>query len=95
VPPNKLNLIQRIMKNVTTPVLINHSRQESQLKFEGAHIPKLLRTLILRFIERSCSQFSVKLEEVKSQGKGCSDVEDHLMSFFKFPNATYLTQTLF
>ena len=26
IAPNKLNLIQRIMKNVTTPVLIEHSR---------------------------------------------------------------------
>lgn len=29
IAPNKLNLIQRIMKNVTTPVLIQHSRMES------------------------------------------------------------------
>lgn len=34
VPPNKLNLIQRIMKNVTTPVLIQHSR-DSTLPFDG------------------------------------------------------------
>ena len=29
--PFKLNLIQRIMKNVTTPVLINHANKESEL----------------------------------------------------------------
>jgi hypothetical protein len=29
--PFKLNLIQRIMKNVTTPVLINHANKESQM----------------------------------------------------------------
>ena len=36
IAPNKLNLIQRIMKNVTTPVLIQHSRDQSSKPFEGA-----------------------------------------------------------
>jgi hypothetical protein len=27
ISPTKLNVIQRIMKNVTTPVLIDHRRQ--------------------------------------------------------------------
>lgn len=34
IPVNKLNLIQRIMKNVTTPVLIQHSK-DSALPFDG------------------------------------------------------------
>ena len=50
--PSKLNLIQRIMKNVTTPVLIEHSRIVSDLPYSGPLLAKLLRTLILRFIEK-------------------------------------------
>jgi hypothetical protein len=83
------------MKNVTTPVLIQHSRDQSDLSFEIKDLPSLLRSLILRFIERSCQQFDTKIDEVKSQGKSSSETEEHMMSFFKFPNATYLTHTLF
>ena len=54
-----------------------------------------MRTLILRHIENACHNFEVKLEEVKSQGKSGNDEDDNMMSFFKFPNATYLTHTLF
>lgn len=92
--PGKLNLIQRIMKNVTTPVLIQHSR-DGLKDMKGENQPKLLRTLILRHIEKACYNFDIKMEEVKSQGVSGSDIESHMMSFFKFPNATYLTHTLF
>ncbi|CDW73494.1 UNKNOWN [Stylonychia lemnae] len=95
VPPNKLNLIQRIMKNVTTPILIQHSREQSNKPFNGEELPKLIRTLILRYIEKSCQSFDTQLDDIKSQGKSASEIEEHMMSFFKFPNATYLTHTLF
>jgi hypothetical protein len=36
---SKLNLIQRIMMNVTTPVLIEHSREESKITFFGDQVP--------------------------------------------------------
>ena len=65
------------------------------LPFNGEDLPKLLRTLILRYIEKACHNFDLRLEEVKSQGKSGSEMEDNMMSFFKFPNATYLTHTLF
>lgn len=99
VAPHKLNLIQRIMKNVTTPVLIQHSRDASASETASlsseANLPKLTSALILRYIEKASHQFETKLEEVRSQGKGASDADEHMMSFFKFPNATYLTNTLF
>lgn len=65
-PINKLNLIQRIMKNVTTPVLIDHSRQPSHNPFKGDQLPQLLRTLILRHIQKSCENFNASLEELKA-----------------------------
>lgn len=54
-----------------------------------------MRTLILRYIERACQNFDFKLDELKSQGKSGSEMEEEMMKFFKFPNATYLTHTLF
>lgn len=83
------------MKNVTTPVLIEHSRAVTELPYSGPQLPKLLKVLILRFIEKQCHNFDQKLDELKSQGKSASEVEDQMMTFFKFPNATYLTHTLF
>lgn len=57
IAPHKLNLIQRIMKNVTTPVLIQHSRdtsiKESSSISSEANLPKLTSTLILRYIEKA------------------------------------------
>jgi hypothetical protein len=35
------------------------------------------------------------MEDVKSQGKSASEIEECMMSYFKFPNATYITETLF
>ena len=95
VPISKLNVIQRIMKNVTTPVLIQHSKEASKNPYTGSQMPQLLRALILRHIEKACLNFSVALDEVKGQGKSSSEAEEHMMKFFKFPNATYLTHTLF
>jgi hypothetical protein len=49
-------LIQRIMKNVTTPVLINHSKNESL----SAVVPndmqfnKYQKALILEYIYKAC-----------------------------------------
>lgn len=83
------------MKNVTTPVLIEHSRQESHAQPQGNQLPKLLRTLILRHIEKACNVFDVSIEEIRSQGKSASEIEEFMMNYFKFPNATYLTHTLF
>lgn len=92
---SKLNVIQRIMKNVTTPVLIQHSREASQNPYSGSQLPQLLRTLILRHIEKACTVFNVAIDEVKVQGKSSNEAGEHMMKFFKYPNATYLTHTLF
>jgi hypothetical protein len=54
-----------------------------------------LRVLILRHIEKACQNFSVALEEIKAQGKSSNEADEHMMKFFKYPNATYLTHTLF
>jgi hypothetical protein len=83
------------MKNVTTPVLIEHSRQPSHNPFKGEQLSSLLRSLILRHIQKSCENFHFSLEELKSQGKSSNEAEEYMMKFFKFPNATYLTHTLF
>lgn len=54
--PFQLNLIQRIMKNVTTPVLVNHSKNESL----SAVVPndlqfnKYQKALILEYIYKAC-----------------------------------------
>jgi hypothetical protein len=37
----------------------------------------------------------MKMEEIKSQKKSASELEENMMPFFKFPNATYLTHTVF
>jgi hypothetical protein len=81
------------MKNVTTPVLIQHNRDEAKGRAPCPSV--LLRTLILRHIEKSCGIFETSIEDVKSQGKSSSEIEESMMTYFKFPNATYLTQTLF
>lgn len=46
-------------------------------------------------IFKACQNFDLKLEEVSSQKKSAAEVEEHMMTFFKYPNATYLTHTLF
>lgn len=48
--PHKLNLIQRIMKNVTTPVLISHRQAEADASSHGkkAELVKYQRLLILQ-----------------------------------------------
>jgi hypothetical protein len=95
--PHKLNLIQRIMKNVTTPVLISHSQiqdKSSNLK-QGEEVVKYQRVIILMQIFKACTNFDLKLEEVASQKKSAAELEDHMMTFFKFPTATYLTHTVF
>lgn len=91
--PQSLNLIQRIMKNVTTPVLIGQSRAQSRPLAED--LVGLQRVLILKQIYKACQTFDLKLEEVKSQKRSASEVEESMMAFFKFPNATYLTHTVF
>lgn len=35
------------------------------------------------------------MDEVQSQKKSASELESNMMSFFKFPNATYLTHVVF
>ncbi len=95
--PFQLNLIQRIMKNVTTPVLINHSKNESL----SAVVPndmqfnKYQKALILEYIYKACQNFETKIDEILSQKKSASELESNMMSFFKFPNATYLTHVVF
>lgn len=93
--PHQLNLIQRIMKNVTTPVLINHSRSVVSTQSKSEEVIKYQRVLILSQIYKACATFDMKMEEVTSQKKSASELEDHMMTFFKFPSATYLTHTVF
>lgn len=50
---------------------------------------------MLKQIYKACQTFDLKLEEVRSQKKAASEVEASMMSFFKFPGATYLTHTVF
>ena len=84
------------MKNVTTPVLINKSRADSKpLVSKSDDLAKFQRVLILRQIYKACQNFDLKLEEIASQKKSASDLELDMMTFFKFPNATYLTHTVF
>lgn len=83
------------MKNVTTPVLIQHSKDSTHNAYTGDHLPQLLKTVILRHIESACTQFSVSMDEIKAQGMSANEMEEHMMRFFKYPNATYLTHTLF
>jgi hypothetical protein len=64
--PGKLNLIQRIMKNVTTPVLIGHSREESKVPLAGEHLQQFMRALILRHIDKACQGFFSAIDEVKA-----------------------------
>lgn len=35
------------------------------------------------------------MDEIQSQKKSASELESNMMSFFKFPNATYLTHVVF
>lgn len=64
--PHQLNLIQRIMKNVTTPVLINQSRADSKplTSSNGEDLVKYQRVLVLQLIYKACQNFDLKLEEV-------------------------------
>lgn len=52
--------------NVTTPVLIEHSREESKSTFSGEQVPQLVRALILRDIEKACQSFDISLDEIKA-----------------------------
>lgn len=60
-----------------------------------AEIIKYTRVLILQHIYKACQNFDLKIEEVTSQKKSANELEENMMSFFKFPNATYLTHTVF
>jgi hypothetical protein len=90
-----MNLIQRIMKNVTTPVLIEHNRETSRVQNPSENLPHYQQVLIMRFIDKACHNFRSSLDDLKSQGKSASEAEEFMMSYFKYPNATYLTHTLF
>jgi hypothetical protein len=82
------------MKNVTTPILIQQSIEDSKSNSIQQQ-PQILRALILRHVESACRKFDVSIEDVRSQGKSVSEIEECMMSYFKFPNATYITETLF
>lgn len=81
------------MKNVTTPVLIEE-RQAKSRPLAG-ELVRYQRVLVLKQIYQACQHFDLKLEEIRSQKKAASEVEASMMSFFKFPGATYLTHTVF
>ena len=83
------------MQNVTTPVLISDSREKSKSTLKIQLYPKILRTLILSNADKSSSALESQFEEIVSTGKTGGDFEDQLMSFFKYPNATYLSSVLF
>ena len=81
------------MKNVTTPVLIGQRQASSRPLPE--ELVRYQRVLVLKQIYKACQTFDLKLEEIRSQKKAASEVEASMMSFFKFPGATYLTHTVF
>ncbi|CDW82480.1 hect e3 ubiquitin [Stylonychia lemnae] len=87
---SSLNLIERIMQNVTTPLLIQENRDRSKEFQKIALLPRIQRTLILSHIERACQDFQVALENSNTAGS-----EERLLTYFKFPKVTYLTSTLF
>lgn len=83
------------MKNVTTPTLIADRQKPTHQAYKGEQLSSLLRMLLLRHIEKACENFDTSLDELMSQSNSASDAEEHMMKFFKYPNATYLTHTLF
>ena len=87
------NLIERIMLDIDTASLIKKSKEEKLPQVQGQR--ELTRTLILGHIQKASTTFEAKYEELRSQGKNGSDTNDLLMSFFKFPNSTYLSSSLF
>jgi len=83
------------MHSVTTPELVKEHREEKKSQTPKDSLAKSQRLLILNILEHGCHVLENERDDMVSQRKSTKDSDSLMMRFFKFPNATYLTKSLF